>query len=307
MKSVLTADLGGTKCRFARVTADLRVLDVRRVATGRDRASFLAAMLKSFGEIRGIEHRGVDAPCAVGIGTTGVVHRDGRFIDRAPNLPLEDSCALADELERALQLPTTLINDGRASAVGEYDHGYAKAADPLLAIFFGTGIGIGLMVDGRPYDGVSNAAGEIGHTPYVPGGRLCVCGRLGCYESYCAGGGICARAADDLGAPAGGAERWTVSAIVEAAATDERAKKILIEAEQAASALIAGACTLLNPQAVVLGGGVFQGWPALRETIETRTRQWCEEIVTRDLVFVRSRGESDAILWGAASATCCLW
>ena len=101
----------------------------------------------------------------------------------------------------------------------------------------------------------------------------------------------------------GPAERgaWTVGDIVDRG-DDPRAREILADAEAAAGSLVATLCTLLNPGAVVLGGGVLRGWPELSRSIEDRVRSWCQPVVTDDLRFVPSRGESDSILWGAARA-----
>ncbi|HLU37934.1 MAG TPA: ROK family protein [Planctomycetota bacterium] len=299
---MLAADLGGTKCRFALVTEDLRVLGARRVATVRDQGEFLARMEEALTALAAERYPGVDPPAALGIGTAGVVARDEGCIRYAPNLPL-DGFPLATHMQRVLGLPTTVLNDGRASAIGEYSYGYAAGADPLLVLFFGTGVGVGLIVNGRPYEGADNAAGEIGHTVHRPGGRIGPNGLPGSFEAYCGGGPITARAWEEIGPPPDGAEAWDLGRLVAAAETDPRAARILEEAEVAATALVANACTLLNPRAVVLGGGVLRGWPALRGAIERFTMRWCSAAVTRNLRFVPSRGESDAILWGAAEAT----
>src|SRR5262249_21046948 len=135
----------------------------------------------------------------------------------------------------------------------------------------------------------------------IPGGRRCVCGNRGCYEAYCGGGPISARAEEDLGPAASG--RWTVDVLLRIADQDARAKQILDDAERAAGAMVAGPCTLRNPAAVVLGGGLLLGWPALATKVEDFTRSWCTDAVKRHLVFKPSLGGSDAILWGAAKAT----
>lgn len=306
MRSVLTADLGGTKCRFALVTEDLRVLGVRRVDTTMDQGQFLATMGRALTEIAAERFAGVEPPCALGIGTAGVVARDLSRVMYAPNLPLE-GVPIAEHFRALTGLPTTLINDGRASALGEYRHGHAAHADPLLVLFFGTGVGIGLIVGGKPYAGFGNAAGEIGHTLHRPGGRLGPSQRAGTFEAYCGGGPLAQRALAELGPPPDGAKKWNIAQILTAAQSEPRAAQIVHEAEVAATSLVANACTLLNPQAVVLGGGLLQGWPALRDSIERFVMNWCAPAVTDGLRFVPSRGESDAILWGAAEATGKLW
>lgn len=305
MKTVLTGDLGGTKCRFALLAEDLSVHAVRQVPTPTDRAVFLRTLDEELSAIvAAARPAGWEAPAALGIGTAGVITKDADAIVYAPNLPL-DGYALADHLEGGLGLKTTLINDGRASALGEYRYGYAAGRDPLLCLFFGTGIGIGWVVNERPYEGHTNAAGEVGHVLHLPGGRLCPCGRNGCYEAYCGGRPMVERAAVELGDPAGGTAsgKWTVGGIVAAASHSAAAKAILDDAKRAASVLVASLCTLLNPGAVVLGGGILKGWPALRGEIESFVRAFCANIITTELAFVESKGESDAILWGAADAT----
>ena len=162
------------------------------------------------------------------------------------------------------------------------------------------------MVHGKPYRGATSAAGEIGHTIHLPGGRRCACGRLGCFEAYCGGRPMVERAKAELG-PLPGGRSWDVGEIFRRAQLDERARQILADAERAAATMVASACTLLNPSAVVLGGGVLTGWPDLFGKIEKFAREYCTVPVTRELSFAPSLGGSDAILWGAAAATGVVW
>jgi glucokinase len=308
MRTVLAGDLGGTKCRFALVGADFGVEAVQLVPTVRERAPFLAALERAVEAVLAHVPPGAERPVAAGFGTAGVIPADGRSIDRAPNLPL-DGFPLAQHVEDRFGLQSTLLNDGRASAWGEYLRGQAAGQDPLLCLFFGTGIGIGLIADGRPFAGGTNAAGEIGHTTYVPGGRRCPCGAVGHFEAYCGGRAITERARELLGPRAAG--EWTVGNLVAAAAAigaeGDVARDILAEARTAACTLVANACTVLNPAAVVLGGGVLSGWPALASDIAAHVRTATTPAIHRDLRFVPAAAGSDAILWGAAAATGRLW
>lgn len=309
MRTVLAGDLGGTKCRFALIADDFSVHRVQHVPTVREQQPFLEALGTAIQTILGDLPPGCEPPTAAGFGTAGVIPSSGRSIAVAPNLPL-DGFPLADFVEQRFGLPTTLLNDGRASAFGEYLRGHAAGQDPLLCLFFGTGIGIGLIAGGAPFAGAGNAAGEIGHTTFRPGGRRCPCGGLGHFEAYCGGRAITEQAAERCGPPPGQAT-WTVGAVVAAAATpgplQAAAQAILADAELAATTLVANACTLLNPAAVVLGGGVLSGWPALGKAIETHVRAATTAPIHDGLRFVPTLGGSDAILWGAAAATGVLW
>ena len=324
MRTVLAGDIGGTKCRFALVSADFGVHFVERIDTVREHSAFVSGMTTA---LRSVMSRyqelaakdGIlEPPIALGLGTAGVIPVDGSRVNFAPNLPLE-GFPMAQYLRDEFDLPVTLINDGRASAWGEYLRGHAAGKDPLLCLFFGTGIGIGLIVDGKPYSGGANAAGEIGHTIYRPGGRRCPCGQLGHFEAYCGGRAITERAAEEIGPAASGP--WTVGKIVELSrgvqiadgqvcqpdSPAAKAHQILEDAAEAVCALVSNCCVLLNPRAVVLGGGVLSGWPDLRNRIIAHVNEVTNEPIRSDLEFVSSMGGSDAILWGAAAATGSLW
>ena len=327
MRTVLAGDIGGTKCRFALVSEDFGVHAVRRVPTVRETGPFIDGMARAVREILAereavSERSGLDleAPTALGFGTAGVIPVDGSSVNYAPNLPLE-GFPLTQFLREEFHLPVTLINDGRASAWGEYLRGHAASLDPLLCLFFGTGIGIGLIVDGKPYGGGNNAAGGVGHTVERPGGRRCPCGGIGPSEAYWGGRAMTERALQEIGPCAGasgqpGSERWTVGKLVEVAQMDPGggpssgplvARQILDEAAEAVCALVANCCVLLNPSAIVLGGGVLAGWPGLRGRIVAHVHDNTHEPIRVDLKFVESMGGSDAILWGAAAATGALW
>lgn len=306
MRTVLAGDLGGTKCRFALVSEDYGVHCVQRIDTVRDQPAFLERMAGAVEAVlaQGRE-QGLATPAAVGFGAAGVVGVDGEALGDPPNLPL-GGFPLRRWLQERTSLPVTLLNDGRASAWGEYLRGHASKQDPLLCLFFGTGIGIGMIADGKPYGGGANAAGEIGHTVYQPGGRRCPCGRIGHYEAYCGGRAITERAEELLGPSQEGP--WNVGAVVRAAeAGDRAAAGLLDEAATAACTLVTNAAILLNPSAIVLGGGVLTGWPALRDRIVAAVRSDTDPCIHEDLQFVDSLGGSDAILWGAAAATGALW
>lgn len=311
MRTVLAGDLGGTKCRFALVAEDFTRHESAPVPTVRERVPFLGAFDQAIQGLLDTLPRGWQAPSAAGFGTAGVIPVGGASIHHAPNLPL-DGYPLAEHVRQKFGLPAVLLNDGRASALGEYQRGSAAGADPLLCLFFGTGIGIGMVVDGRPHAGADNAAGEIGHTIYRPSGRRCPCGGLGHFEAYCGGRAIVERAAEEVAPTAPSGKSWTVGAVAALARTPAEpgaaaAAAILSDAALAAAVLTANVCTLWNPRACVLGGGVLQGWPELAAQVAAFVAAETSVPIHSQLRFVPAMEGSAAILYGAAAATGALW
>jgi glucokinase len=266
-------DIGGTSARVAVVDAG-RVVGSETVRTGRDRApadvaADLTAAARAVAESTGL------APVVGGAGVAGQVHADDRRLAFAPNLGWHD-VALAELLEAGLGVTVHLLNDVQAAALAEATHGPPGRSGDVLVVYVGTGVGGGIVADGRLRRGCSGSAGEIGHITIVHGGRHCRCGSRGCLEAYAGGWAISERAREAvLADPAAGIalERAATSddvitarAIAEAAAAGDGLARWLIEetANYLASG-IASMINVLNPCAVVLGGGVTRHMTGLVE------------------------------------------
>jgi len=199
----------------------------------------------------------------------------------APNLNWQD-VPLKAQIEARFGLPVCVENDVRAAAWGEFRFGAGRGAHSLMAVFVGTGVGSGAVLGGQLWRGVSNAAGEIGHTQVVPDGLACVCGQRGCLEAYCSGVGFIRRfesalmvgASTVLRARTGGEpSKLTARHVAQAAAEgDPLAREFWEDAVRYLGLAIANAVTLLNPDRLVLGGGVAEGVPTLVEAVATAVR-----------------------------------
>ncbi len=265
---VIGIDMGGTKTRAAAVDLEGRVLAARQGPTDpRDPRRGLEAMAGLVREViaevaRNAAEEGGEAgqpgaagspgPIAVGLGAPGPLDVAGGRFQEAPNLPGWNGFPVARELWQALGLPVLLENDANAAAVGEHRFGAAVGLTDFLYVTLGTGIGGAVFMDGKLRRGTSGGAGEIGHVQVDPDGPVCGCGRRGCVEVFAAGPGI-ARAA--------GKDR-AEEVFAAAAAGDEAARHGLAVAGQALGRGLALAVTLLDPQAVVIGGGMAEADPA---------------------------------------------
>ncbi len=244
----------------------------------------------------------------IGIAAAGQIHPKTHAVVYAPNLDWHD-VPVREEIESAFGLPTYVENDVRAAAWGEYRFGVGRGAQSLIAVFVGTGVGSGAVMDGLLLHGFNNVAGELGHTQVVKDGLLCGCGQRGCVEAYASGSGFVRRLEAALGAgvatslhQATGGEpaRLTAGLVArEAAQGDRFAREIWAEAEQYLGMALANYVTLLNPELVVLGGGVMITVPALADALAERVRA-LTTVLARSVRVERAALGDSAGIFGAA-------
>lgn len=246
---------------------------------------------------------------AAGVSFGGPVNAAEGVVLLSHHIPGWENVPLRDWLQSALGVPVSVDNDANAAALGEWCFGAGQGYDSLLYVTVSTGIGGGWIVDGRLYRGADGMAGEIGHMVIQPEGPLCVCGRRGCLEAIACGPAIARRARERLraepeaGKPLrqlvdGDVERVTAEHVSRAAeAGDELAQQVLDEAARALGFGISGAITLMNPQRVVVGGGVAKAGERYLEVVRGAARANTLPGMRVDIVSA-ALGD-DAPLWGA--------
>ena len=208
----------------------------------------------------------------VGIGSPGPLDRERGIVIVTPNLGWRNF-PLRDEVSNRVGLRASLDNDANCATLGEWWCGAAKGARHVVGITIGTGIGGGLILDGRLFHGASDVAGEIGHTTIDSTGRRCKCGNYGCLEAYASGPAIAERAREAL---AGGEPsvltamvnddltRITAATVYEAAKRgDDTALDVVRETSRFLGAGIANLLNIFNPDVVVIAGGVTQAGETL--------------------------------------------
>jgi glucokinase len=190
-------------------------------------------------------------------------------------------------------------NDVRAAAWGEFRFGAALGAASVVAVFVGTGVGSGAVLDGRLWRGAGNAAGEVGHTQVVADGLPCACGARGCLERYASGSGFAQRFGDALAAgtptvlrerTGADATRLTADLVFEAAqAGDPFARELWDDAVRYLTLALATYVTVVNPAVLVLGGGLMVGLPALFDAMVTGVPPRTTVLARGVLQVVRAR------------------
>ena len=185
----------------------------------------------------------------VGIGIPGPVDRERGTAGSATILPDWVGLRIADEMEQRLGLAVEIENDANLGALAELTWGAGRGSLNFAYIKAATGIGAGLVIDGRLLHGVSGTAGEIGHTTLDEAGLLCYCGNRGCLETVASGPAITKLVANGAG------ELPTLASVIERAVDgDLRCRRAISDAGREMGVAVAGLCNLINPERVIIGG-----------------------------------------------------
>lgn len=192
-RTVLAADFGGTHLRAAVVDEDGRIL--HRVDHPTPPANTPQTVMAGVVELLTAAAEGVDPrPSAVCIATAGLINADQGKVILAPNIPGFRNLVMTTPVAERLGIPAFIENDASAAALGEFRFGAGKGTRHLLHATLGTGIGGGIVIDGKLYRGASGLAGEIGHIILNPAGPKCNCGSRGCLEAMVSGVAFAQRA-----------------------------------------------------------------------------------------------------------------
>ena len=262
MPQTLGLDIGGTKMLAVTVDGAGKVTSERRVPTPEGATALIETVVAVVDA-----QRAEGAVDAVGVGAAGLVDRDG-VLHIGPNLPGIRDLAIKALLEERLQLPVQVDNDATYAAWGEREQGAAKGSDDVVVVTLGTGIGGGLVLDGRLYRGAHGFAGEVGHIKVDPDGIPCPCGGRGCWERYASGSAL-----GRFGREAG--EGGRAARVVELAGGDfhdvrgEHVGAAAREGDREALTLmdrfawwvaqgLANLADVFDPDTIVVGGGMLE-------------------------------------------------
>jgi glucokinase len=259
VRSALGIDVGGTKVGALLISENGEVLAEERADTPRDDVDATLEVVYRLAEALGKRGDAV----AVGVGAAGMVDAEAGMLRFAPNLDWME-VPVRDLVAKRTGLPCVLDNDANAAAWGEYRFGAGRGHDDLLVVTVGTGIGGGIISGGRLVRGAHGFAAEIGHFIVEPGGPWCGCGNRGCWEQVASGQALdrAAREAaqsrpDSMIADLAGTHAPVGRHVWEAARQRDRmATSILDEVGGRLGEGIAGLVNVLDPEAVVIGGGV---------------------------------------------------
>jgi glucokinase len=274
-------DLGGTNLRIAAVDSTGKTLEKittsTEVARGRDQV--IDEMCAAIQQII-IQQRGAGELAGIGIGVPGIIEMQTGMLHESPNLPGWHNYPVRDEIERRLQTAVVLENDANAAALGEKWLGAAAGVDDMCMFTLGTGVGGGLVLQGKIWHGMTGMAGELGHINVEPEGHPCNCGSRGCLEQYASATAVKRLAQEAI---ASGTAPHMANALKQdveftskkifdlAMQGDAQAKGIFERVGKALGTVIADMVNIFNFPMYVVGGGVASAWdafaPSMLETI----------------------------------------
>jgi glucokinase len=301
-KLIFAADLGGTHLRAATVDRQGRIQSRFKQHTpqGKNPNAIVEAIVKAVNDC------GADGISAVSIVVPGTVDVEAGAVVKAPNLPCLNGFKLAAALSSQLDLPAILENDANAAAVGEMWQGAGVGCKTIICVTLGTGVGGGIILDGKLWRGVDGAAAEIGHMCVDPfGGVACTCGSRGCLEVFASATAIVRMTREASPrypeSVLQGNEDRTAAMIFEAGQQgDELALEIFRRMGVYLGIGLANLINILNPEMIVIGGGVVNGWDLFEKHMHQQVEERAFPLLAERVKIVRAKCGDDAGLLGAA-------
>lgn len=271
MKAHIAVDIGGTKMRAALYsTTSIEPLKINRIKSHKKKQTPKDRLVKL---IRSVWSDEVDIS-AIGVAAAGPIDHHHGIIRKSPNIPEFHEYHMKQHLCEVFGTPTLLGNDANLAALGEWKFGAGQNHDHLIYITISTGIGSGIITDGKLLIGATGMAAELGHTMVLPGGPVCSCGHRGHLEAISSGTAIAKWVTEEIasGTKSSLSDQLEISARKVSEAAQQGDPLALAAFDRAGKALgqsLADFLHIFNPTLIIFGGGVSKSLDLLLPTIET--------------------------------------
>jgi glucokinase len=304
---VIAADLGGTNLRAATVDSAGRIQErVKHPTPKAERADeIVRALVAAARECEQLSGERGQQISALSVVVPGTVQIENGVVTKAPNVPCLDGFRLGAALESELKWPAILENDANAAGVGEMWQGAGRGARTIICVTLGTGVGGGIILDGELWRGIDGSAGEIGHIGVEPAGPPCPCGSRGCLEVFASATAIVRMTREARPryprSPLHTAENLTAKLVYQSGLEgDELALEVFRRMGLYLGVGLASLINIFNPEMIVIGGGVAEGWNLFYEHVSEQVVERAFPIPARRTKIVRAECGDDAGLLGAA-------
>lgn len=305
---VFAADLGGTHLRVAAVDRSGKIYCRQMQLTPQVEKpdEIVHALIDAAHKCELTVARQGGVISAVSVAVPGTVNAAEGVVVKAPNVPSLDGFRLAAALESELKWPAILENDANAAAIGEMWRGAGQGYCSIICITLGTGVGGGIILDGKLWRGADGSAGEIGHIGVDPfGGVACTCGSRGCLEVYASATAIVRMTREARprypNSSLHMSEDLTSEKVYQAGqAGDELALEVFRRMGVYLGIGVASLINVLNPEIVLIGGGLSNGWELFEKHMRQQVMERAFPIPARSVKILRAECGDDAGLLGAA-------
>lgn len=305
---VFVADLGGTHLRVAAVDRNGEVYYRQMQPTPKAEKpnEIVRALIDAVHEAESKTAEQGGLISAVSLAVPGTVNVAAGVVVKAPNVPCLDGFRLSAALESELEWPVILENDANAAAIGEMWQGAGRGHRTLICVTLGTGVGGGIILDGKLWRGADGSAGELGHIGVDPfAGVACTCGSRGCLEVYASATAIVRMTREARprypNSILHNTEDLTSQKIYQAGREgDELAIEVFRRMGVYLGIGLASLVNILNPEIVVIGGGLSNGWDLFEKHMHQQVLERAFPIPARRVKIVRAQCGDDAGLLGAA-------
>jgi glucokinase len=312
---IIGVDIGGTKVAAGLVdySGEIQRQIREPMVSDGDAATGLAAVRRAIDALLDGDQKNAPTIRGVGICAPGPLDPTTGMVVNPPNLPCWRNFPLSREVEKIYGVKVKIDNDANAAALAEAQWGAGRGYRQIFYATVGTGIGTGIVFDGRIYHGHTGAAGEGGHNTIDFRGPRCGCGKPGCIEAFACGPAIAKRARTKLAEQAargavllelagGNIEKVTTEMVGRAcAAGDPVAKETMEETVELLSIWLGNMIDLLDPDVIIIGGGVSGMLSPFFAEIRNRLARWCINSRCQEIPLVKARYGADAGIAGGAA------
>ena len=310
--SFIAVDIGGTTIRLALVSTEGQIIARERLPTVAEEGPrpVIDRILSAINGLLQSHNVNLSRLHSISIATAGAIDIDSGIVTMSPSLPGWVGIPLRGTVEAAYGISTFLLNDASAAALGEHRFGAGRGSANLVYITVSTGIGGGIIIDNNLYSGTSGSAGEIGHMTIDVNGSVCNCGNIGCLETLASGTAVAREAIrriengerSSLAETRGGIENITAEKVGQAArGGDALALAVISRAARYLGVGLANLVNILNPDIIIVGGGLSKLGDLLLEPAREEVRERAFRLPAQAVRIVPSQLGDDAGVLGAAA------
>ena len=294
---IIAIDLGGTNLKVALLNLKYKIIEKKVIKTGGfiKKKQLISGIVNSVKDIIAEHHLSKSDILGIGLGLPGPIDVERGLVHFFPNIPGWKEVNLKNILIQRLGLPISLDNDANLMCLAEYKLGAAKCFKNAVCLTLGTGVGGGIIIEGKLYRGRGFAAGEIGHIPINENGPSCNCGGRACLEAYIGNNIILREAKKSFGRKISLEELSLL-----AGKGNKKARAIWSRVAGRLGLALVGIVNLLNPDCIVIGGGVANAGKILFDRVREVITKRAMSIQAKHVKVIKSRLGDDAGLIGAA-------